>query len=140
MRGFFEEEAIRLDREIGARLRFARRVRGLNQAELGRAINVSFQQVQKYELGSNRISASALILLARALEVSPLELLGVASRRGALGDWPLLTHDGVETLLRAYKDMACPVRRRILRELARSLAQLEADEAEQAVRDRVEVP
>lgn len=135
MKGF-EEEAVRLDREIGARLRFARRVRGLNQAELGRAISVSFQQVQKYELGANRISASALVLLARALEVSPLELLGVEAQHGVPSDWPLLAHDGAETLLRAYKDMACPRRRQVLRELARALSQLgDADEEPAALDD-----
>ena len=42
---------------------------GLTQKELGRAIGVAFQQVQKYESGSNRISASRLFAVAQALNV-----------------------------------------------------------------------
>jgi transcriptional regulator with XRE-family HTH domain len=49
-----------VDVHVGARLRLARRARRRTQAELGQAIGVSAQQIQKYERGTNRISASTL--------------------------------------------------------------------------------
>jgi transcriptional regulator with XRE-family HTH domain len=61
------------DVEIGRRLRLHRMQRGVGQGELGDAIDVSFQQVQKYENGTNRISAGKLVQIARALRV-PLAL------------------------------------------------------------------
>ena len=58
-----------IDRVAGQQLHYYRGVRGLTQTELGHAIGVSFQQVQKYERSSNRIPASRLFLLSRALEI-----------------------------------------------------------------------
>lgn len=58
-----------IDRFVGERLRAARLQRGLTQAELGAAMKVSFQQVQKYERGTNRVSASMLFRAGQALGV-----------------------------------------------------------------------
>lgn len=58
-----------LDRLIGQNIRAHRLSSGLTQTELGRAIGISFQQVQKYEDGRNRISASRLYHVAEALGV-----------------------------------------------------------------------
>lgn len=64
-----------IDIEVGRRLA-ARRVQlGYNQSELGRAIGVTFQQVQKYEKGTNRISASMLVRSADFLQTSPASFL-----------------------------------------------------------------
>lgn len=60
-----------LDQEFGARLRAAREKAKMSQTTLGAAIGVSFQQVQKYERGTNRISCSALVGFAHALGVAP---------------------------------------------------------------------
>jgi transcriptional regulator with XRE-family HTH domain len=57
----------RIDRLVGAQVRRLRRRAGLSQADLAKAIGVSFQQVQKYETAANRISASALVRIAAAL-------------------------------------------------------------------------
>jgi transcriptional regulator with XRE-family HTH domain len=57
------------DREIGRRIRVRRQELGLSQTELGNALQVSFQQVQKYEKGTNRISAGRLQELAQVLNV-----------------------------------------------------------------------
>ena len=46
------------DQHVGARIRMERMVRGLSQTELGKAVGVSYQQVQKYENGKNRLGAS----------------------------------------------------------------------------------
>lgn len=58
-----------LDAYIGARLRLRRLLLGMSQETLGAKLSLTFQQVQKYEKGTNRISASRLFELARALEV-----------------------------------------------------------------------
>jgi transcriptional regulator with XRE-family HTH domain len=57
------------DREIGRRIRVRRQELNLSQTELGNALQVSFQQVQKYEKGTNRISAGRLQELAQILNV-----------------------------------------------------------------------
>ena len=57
------------DIQVGERLRALRRAARLSQTVLGNRIGVTFQQVQKYENGSNRISASRLWLIARCLGV-----------------------------------------------------------------------
>lgn len=56
-----------VDRLVGARIRQARILAGISQGDVGKAIGLSFQQVQKYELGSNRVSAGRLDQIARAL-------------------------------------------------------------------------
>ena len=57
------------DAEIGKRVRTLRLQRGLSQSELGALISVTFQQVQKYEKGTNRISAGRLQRIAEVLSV-----------------------------------------------------------------------
>ncbi len=58
-----------VDVHVGARLRQRRTLLGMNQTKLGDATGVSFQQMQKYENGANRISASRLFDLSRVLDV-----------------------------------------------------------------------
>jgi len=57
-----------VDRHVGKRVRHARLEAGLSQYELGRGIGVSFQAVQKYEQGENRLSASRLFRTAQIVE------------------------------------------------------------------------
>ncbi|MDP3601263.1 MAG: helix-turn-helix transcriptional regulator [Bosea sp. (in: a-proteobacteria)] len=58
-----------IDRHVGARVRMQRLVVGVSQEKLGGALGLTFQQVQKYEKGSNRISASRLQQIANMLDV-----------------------------------------------------------------------
>lgn len=58
-----------VDRHVGRRVCEKRVELGFNQSDLGRAIDVTFQQVQKYEKGTNRISASKLWQVARFFNV-----------------------------------------------------------------------
>lgn len=58
-----------IDKEIGRRIRHRRWRMSVTQQELGKLIGVSFQQIQKYETGTNRVSASKLIFIANALSV-----------------------------------------------------------------------
>lgn len=60
-----------IDKHVGARLRMRRMMVGMSQGKLGEALEVTFQQIQKYEKGTNRIGASRLQQLARVLEVPP---------------------------------------------------------------------
>src|SRR5579872_1565105 len=74
-----------VDRHVGARVRFRRRSCGVSQTDLGEALNLTFQQVQKYERGANRISASKLYGVARALG-SPIEFFFEGLPETANGD------------------------------------------------------
>src|SRR5689334_10445665 len=58
-----------IDVRVGARVRLRRQMLGLSQEKLGEAIGLTFQQVQKYERGANRIGASRLYELSRILDV-----------------------------------------------------------------------
>ncbi len=58
-----------VDVHVGARLRVRRTLLGMSQTTLGEAIGLTFQQMQKYEKGTNRISASRLFDLCRVLDV-----------------------------------------------------------------------
>ena len=58
-----------IDKYVGCRVRARRVGRGMSQKKLGQALGVAFQQIQKYENGSNRISASNLYKIAKVLDV-----------------------------------------------------------------------
>src|SRR5581483_5237335 len=65
-----------LEVAIGARMRTRRRQLGLSQSDLAERLGVSFQQVQKYERGANRVAASTLLCAAHALGVTIGWLVG----------------------------------------------------------------
>jgi transcriptional regulator with XRE-family HTH domain len=58
-----------VDRHVGARMRQRRTLLGMSQTKLGDAVGLTFQQVQKYENGSNRVSSSRLFEFAKVLDV-----------------------------------------------------------------------
>ena len=58
-----------IDVEVGSRIRLQRKVKGISQQALAAALGITFQQVQKYEKGSNRVGASRLSQIAQALDV-----------------------------------------------------------------------
>ena len=72
-----------VDIHVGQMIRAQRRLIGLSQSNLADAIGVSFQQVQKYEKASNRVSASMLVAIAKALDCLPVDLLPSVSSAGA---------------------------------------------------------
>ena len=80
------------DQHVGRRLRWRRQELKLSQQELADRLGVTFQQVQKYENGKNRVSAGRLFELARALETrityfyEGMESVSAAIRRGAAED------------------------------------------------------
>ena len=129
-----------IDAHVGARLRQRRTLLGMNQTTLGDALGVSFQQVQKYENGTNRISASRLFDLSQFLDV-PVEFFfeemptAVAAsspaQRGRkakappgyeLG--PMAKRETLE-LVRAYYKISDPQVRKRLREMAKAVGATE---------------
>ncbi len=124
-----------VDVHVGARLRQRRTLLGIGQATLGDAIGVTFQQVQKYERGSNRMSASRLFDLSRVLDV-PIQYFfddmptAVAATSPALGGGkakkppshepdPMAKRETLE-LVRAYYKISDPKIRKRLFELAKA--------------------
>lgn len=63
--------ASEVDRLVGDRIRRRRILMGLTQDQLGESLGISYQQIQKYETGANRVSAGRLYLIGERLEVSP---------------------------------------------------------------------
>lgn len=72
------KSASAFDVRVGERLRAARMTAGVSQAELGRLLGVSFQQIQRYERGVNRLPAYALGVLEERLGLAPGSLLSEA--------------------------------------------------------------
>ena len=64
-----------IDLMVGLAVRRARRAQGMSQETLGKGIGLTFQQVQKYERGTNRVSCSMLFRIAKVLGVPPGSLL-----------------------------------------------------------------
>lgn len=76
------ERAEEINREIGKRLRVARIAHGITLARLGQALGVSFQQIQKYENGTNRLSAARLVQAAAFLDVPLMTFLEGLANEG----------------------------------------------------------
>lgn len=105
--------ATEVDVQIGNTIRERREKLGLTQAALGRAIGVTFQQVQKYERGANRVAAATLLKAAEALGCSVADLYGdpdpegrSLSERAILKLWQDLREperDAVVEMIRAFK-------------------------------------
>ena len=63
------KRSLQFDRDLGQRVRLAGLANGMSQSTLGDAVGITFQQIQKYEKGSNRISAGRLSQVATILNV-----------------------------------------------------------------------
>ena len=125
-----------IDVHVGARLRRRRTLSGMSQTTLGDAIGLTFQQVQKYERGANRISASRLFDLSRLFDVpiqfffddmptavaasSPAQGGGRAKKLPSYQPDPMHKQETLE-LVRAYYKITDPEIRKRLRELAKAI-------------------
>lgn len=78
--------ATAVDAKIGALIRARRLELGMSQTVLADAVGVTFQQIQKYEKGINRVAASTLIDVAAALDVRVSDLLPLPGKRGEEAD------------------------------------------------------
>lgn len=113
-----------IDITVGARIASQRLSIGMTQAELATAIGVSFQQVQKYERGSNRVSASRLWLIAMALSVPLASFFeDITTETGAPREERAVTPWAHE-LMALEKDLPANARKLVLN-MARQLAERE---------------
>ncbi|MBL8773345.1 MAG: helix-turn-helix domain-containing protein [Phenylobacterium sp.] len=99
--------ATSVDAAIGRRLRMIRQWRGVSQPALAAALGVTHQQVQKYEVGANRISASSIARAAALLGTPVGDFFGESPSAAAVNDdiVELLNEGGALELLRAYREV-----------------------------------
>jgi transcriptional regulator with XRE-family HTH domain len=116
------------DCHVGARVRMRRLTQGMSQTQLGNALGMTFQQIQKYEKGTNRISASRLQQIAETLQVAvPFFFDGIAkgpSSEMLIPDYTaafLSSADGL-ALAKAFTKIADPHVRRAVVALVRATA------------------
>lgn len=131
-----------VDSHVGARVKSRRLMLGLSQEELAKSIGLTFQQVQKYERGTNRISVSRLIEISRALK-TPVDfflggcaaiaqgtrpaLRGVSDNKQETLEPDYLTKRDVLELVRAYQKIDTPRLKKQLLEMAKAMAGASAD-------------
>lgn len=127
-----------IDIHVGSRVRIRRTLLGLSQEKLGEAVGLTFQQIQKYERGANRISASRLYALSCVLDVPVAfffeDMLPENSGKGgkpvaSLAEWnqeafsgDLLAKREMLQLVRAYYRIGEPTVRKRMFELVKSIA------------------
>ena len=122
-----------IDAHVGNRIRMRRQVTGMSQEKLGELLGITFQQVQKYEKGSNRISASRLYLTAKVLAVPVQfffdEIPGVEDRGGFSESGPqdnvlssLMNAEGV-ALAKAFREADSTAKRKLIATIAKLIAE-----------------
>ena len=121
-----------VDRHVGNRVRMRRLLVGMSQEKLGELLGITFQQVQKYEKGSNRVSASRLYQIARVLGV-PVQFFydelkehdnasGYAESEGADAiAGALQSPDGVQ-IARIFSETTDPDKRKLILNAVKLLA------------------
>jgi len=126
-----------VDVHVGKRLRLKRTIMGLSQEAIGKAIGVTFQQIQKYERGINRMGASRLYEFAKSLSVPVSyffegygdELTEDSAVYGmAEGEAPAFEHENVSSretmdIMRAYYKVKNPAVRKRIIELIKAVAE-----------------
>lgn len=123
-----------IDVHVGSRLRMRRMLVGMSQEKLGESLDLTFQQIQKYEKGSNRISASRLYDMSRILDVPVQFFFDDMVRADAAGtgkaDKPsgsfemiefLSSPDGAQ-LVRTFSEIESPEVRRNILDLVKSVS------------------
>jgi len=123
------EDLNAVDQHVGARLRLKRGMDGVSQVQLGKELGVSFQQIQKYESGQNRLAASKLYFLAKRFKVTTDYFFQGYEARPEHPDSPdprevaefMYTAKGV-ALNKAAQDIEKPEDLKLLTELAHRLA------------------
>jgi transcriptional regulator with XRE-family HTH domain len=116
-----------MDALVGARLRLRRKQLRISQEKLGKEVGVSFQQVQKYENGTNRIGAGRLAEISKVLDVPVAYFFtgnsGSGTTEGERGDTKaILSEPGATELLQAYAQIGSLALRSAVVRLARDLA------------------
>ncbi|WP_238309652.1 helix-turn-helix domain-containing protein [Methylobacterium organophilum] len=132
-----------VDRLVGLRITALRKARGLSQTALGAAVGVTFQQVQKYEKGQNRVGAGRLREIARLLEVPVsafFEENGRADSSEQEDVFGFLRAHGAVDLLRAFASIEDDQLRRDVLAIVRTAARLDRSRAGVTAIAEEEVP
>ncbi|WP_206677296.1 helix-turn-helix transcriptional regulator [Caulobacter sp. SSI4214] len=115
-----------VDAHVGQVVRAIRKTKGISQEQLAKSLGVSFQQIQKYELGHNRVSASKLFAIANVLDVEPGAFFAGLSKNSRSVFPPSMmaffSEDGAREVAEAYLKLK-PSHRRTLAELIQSMAE-----------------
>jgi transcriptional regulator with XRE-family HTH domain len=125
-----------LDTMVGARIRVLRLHNRISQTDLAEQIGVTFQQVQKYEKGTNRIGASRLSRIASVLGVSVGELFESSGHKAddASSPFRLLAEPGALRVLKAYTRTSDPRIRHAITELIEGIADRQPSRKSPALR------
>lgn len=113
----FKKRPMTIDTQVGANIRIHRIAKKLSQTDLARAIGVTFQQVQKYEKGSNRVAPSRLHAIASLLAVSIIDLIPdtqSSPKQDGLLDLDILTTPRGQRLAQAYQRVPAHTRDHIV--------------------------
>jgi transcriptional regulator with XRE-family HTH domain len=124
-----------IDVAVGHRIRVRRKWLGVSQSALAEHLGVSFQQVQKYERGANRVSASMLVRIAQKLDTTVGELVGETTQpeqRADEGLFEKLATPGAIQLLDAFASVQQPSLRTAILNLTRSLIEESEERAKRA--------
>jgi transcriptional regulator with XRE-family HTH domain len=132
-----------IDVHVGARIRLRRTLLGMSQEKLAEAIGLTFQQVQKYERGANRVGSSRLFDLCRVLDVpisyffedmapgvqdkTPSKLMGLASPPAPKYEPDPMARRETLELVRAYYKIKEPSVRKRIFELTKSIAKAHSE-------------
>ncbi|UEM11988.1 helix-turn-helix domain-containing protein [Bradyrhizobium barranii subsp. barranii] len=113
------------DRETGMRIRSRRLELHISQSELGAALGITFQQIQKYERGANRVAAARLVEIAAFLKTTMAALMGGDlsgdELKNSLVSEFVSSKDGID-LIEAWSRLESQQVRRSIISLTRSLA------------------
>ncbi|ACA16909.1 transcriptional regulator, XRE family [Methylobacterium sp. 4-46] len=120
------KQTTEVDRLVGIRITALRKAKGLSQTALGNAVGVTFQQVQKYEKGQNRVGAGRLREIARLLEVPVSAFFEDPSDTQGNDEnvFGFLSTQGAIDVLRAYVQIEDDQLRREVLAIVRSAARL----------------
>jgi transcriptional regulator with XRE-family HTH domain len=110
------------DVEVGKRVRAFRLERGMSQRVLGQSLGITFQQIQKYEKGTNRVAAGRLQAMSEVFQVPISAFFSEKKRSSTQTLFELAYSRGAMSLLRAYQSMADPKLKRHLVTLATTMA------------------
>ena len=113
-----------IDMHVGKRVRLRRTLLGMSQEQLGTELNITFQQVQKYERGANRISASRLWDIGQILDV-PISYLFEDMSQDTMKSSPRRIGRGREVINQHGDQMRDPMARRETLELVRTYYTIE---------------
>ena len=125
-----------IDLHVGKRVRLRRTLLGLSQEQLGAELNVTFQQVQKYERGANRISASRLWDISQILDV-PMGYFFDDMSESTMQSSPRRVAGGVAADEGGDEAVKDPMARRETLELVRAYYSIEASSVRKRVADMV---